>query len=55
VNPQYTSQRCHPCGHIDARNRKGEAFVCLACGHTGHAGVNAARNVLRAGLARLAA
>jgi putative transposase len=55
VNPQYTSQRCHPCGHIDARNRKGEAFVCLACGHTGHAGVNAARNVLRAGLARPAA
>ncbi len=55
VNPQYTSQRCHPCGHIDASNRNGEAFVCLACGHTGHADVNAARNVLRAGLAHLAA
>ena len=52
VNPQYTSQRCHSCGHIDARNRNGVAFVCLACGHTGHADVNAARNVLRAGLAR---
>ena len=55
VNPQYTSQRCHSCGHIDARNRNGVAFVCLACGHTGHADVNAARNVLRAGLARPAA
>jgi putative transposase len=55
VNPQYTSQRCHSCGHVDARNRNGVAFVCLACGHTGHADVNAARNVLRAGLARPAA
>jgi putative transposase len=55
VKPQYTSQRCHPCGHVDARNRSGVAFACLACGHTGHADVNAARNVLRAGLARPAA
>jgi putative transposase len=55
VNPRYTSQTCHECGHIDARNRKGTTFACLACGHTGHADVNAARNVLRAGLAHLAA
>ena len=55
VNPQYTSQRCHSCGYIDARNRNGTSFACLACGHTGHADVNAARNVLRAGLARPAA
>lgn len=51
VNPRYTSQTCHECGHIDARNRKGASFVCLACGHADHADVNAARNVLRAGLA----
>ena len=43
--------RCHSCGHIDARNRMGMAFVCLACGHTGHAHVNAAGNMLQAGLA----
>jgi putative transposase len=55
VNPRYTSQTCHECGHVNARNRKGAAFACLACGHTGHADVNAARNVLRAGLAHLAA
>jgi len=47
--------RCHSCGHIDARNRIGVAFVCLACGHTGHAHVNAAGNILQAGLARPAA
>jgi hypothetical protein len=35
-------------------NRKGEAFRYLACGHTDHADVNAARNILAAGCAVLA-
>lgn len=56
VNPRHTSQRCASCGHVEAANRVSRAqFVCRACGHTDHADINAARNILRAGLALLAA
>jgi putative transposase len=55
VAPHYTSQRCAQCGHVAAGNRIGEAFRCLACGHEAHADVNAAINILRAGLARQSA
>jgi putative transposase len=56
VNPRHTSQTCNECGHVDAGNRVVQAeFRCLACGHSSHADVNAARNVLGAGLALLAA
>lgn len=52
VHPRHTSQRCAECGYIGARNRTSQAaFKCLACGHQVHADVNAARNILRAGLA----
>lgn len=52
VNPQYTSQRCSQCGHVAAGNRVTQAeFRCLSCDHTAHADVNAAINILRAGLA----
>jgi putative transposase len=52
VNPRHTSQRCAQCGHTEAGNRVSQAeFRCLACGHHAHADVNAARNILRAGLA----
>jgi putative transposase len=52
VNPRHTSQRCAHCGHTAAGNRVTQAaFRCLACGHQAHADVNAARNILRAGLA----
>jgi putative transposase len=51
VNPQHTSQTCHRCGHVEARNRDGAAFRCRRCGHSEHADINAARNILRAGLA----
>jgi putative transposase len=54
VDPAYTSQRCNACGHADKGNRKAEAFRCVACGHTDHADVNAAKNILAAGLAVLA-
>ena len=54
VNPAYTSQRCAVCGHTHAGNRKGETFRCLACANCGHADVNAAKNILAAGLAVLA-
>ena len=51
VNPRYTSRTCSCCGHVAEGNRRKEAFKCLACGHTAHADVNAAINILRAGLA----
>ena len=52
VNPAHTSQRCAACGHISAENRKNQAvFGCRACGHEANADVNAAKNILAAGLA----
>jgi putative transposase len=52
VNPRHTSQRCAQCGQTAAGNRVTQAeFRCLSCGHQAHADVNAARNILRAGLA----
>ncbi len=50
VNPAYTSQRCSTCGHTEAGNRRSQAeFMCLSCGFTKNADVNAAVNILRAG------
>lgn len=52
VDARRTSQRCARCGHVAAGNRVTQAaFRCLACGHQAHADVNAAVNILRAGLA----
>lgn len=52
VKAAYTSQTCHECGHCEAGNRVTQAeFACLSCGHRAHADVNAAKNILRAGLA----
>ena len=46
VNPAYTSQICHACGHCAAENRESQAvFRCRACGYTDHADVNAAKNI----------
>ncbi|BBY54038.1 transposase [Mycobacterium koreense] len=46
VNPRFTSQQCHHCGHIDARNRESQAkFRCVRCGNSGHADVHAAMNI----------
>jgi transposase len=46
INPAYTSQTCHSCGHTAAENRQSQAvFRCGACGHQAHADVNAARNI----------
>jgi putative transposase len=56
VNPRHTSHTCAQCGHVDPGNRVSQAvFRCQTCGHQAHADVNAARNILRAGLARPAA
>ncbi|WP_030437040.1 RNA-guided endonuclease InsQ/TnpB family protein [Actinoplanes subtropicus] len=49
---QQRLTRCHDCGHIARKNRENQAvFRCVACGHADHADVNAAKNILAAGLA----
>jgi transposase len=46
IDPAFTSQTCHACGHRAAENRESQPiFRCRACGHTGHADVNAAKNI----------
>ena len=52
VNPANTSRTCARCGHCAKENRVTQAeFRCQQCGHEAHADVNAAINILRAGLA----
>jgi putative transposase len=46
VPAAYTSQTCAVCGHVDAKNRSGDRFQCLACGHTDNADHNASVNIL---------
>jgi transposase len=56
VDPRFTSQQCHACGHAEKGNRDSQAvFACLRCGHEDHADTNAARNILARGLALQAA
>lgn len=45
VAPQYTSQRCSICGHIEQANRKGNLFCCKKCGTVEDSGVNAGFNI----------
>jgi len=51
VSPYKTSQRCHSCGKIDSKNRQGERFRCVSCGHEDDADHNAAKNLEYLGLA----
>jgi putative transposase len=52
VEPAYTSQICSDCGRCAKENRESQAvFRCTACGYADHADVNAAKNILAAGLA----
>ncbi|MBE3009612.1 transposase [Microbispora sp. NEAU-D428] len=52
VDPRNTSRTGSRCGHCAKENRVTQAeFACRACGHAAHADVNAAINILRAGLA----
>lgn len=46
VDPRFTSQSCFKCKHVASENRDGIRFACAACGHTDHADVNAAKNIL---------
>ena len=52
VNPAYTSQTCSQCRHCSPESRKSQAvFQCVACGLKLNADINAALNILAAGLA----
>jgi len=52
VPAAYTSQRCSVCRQVDPKSRESQAvFRCTHCPHTEHADVNAAKNILAAGLA----
>jgi putative transposase len=56
VDPRHTSDRCEACGHAAPENRLTQAdFVCQACTHSAQADEQAARNILRVGLALHAA
>lgn len=55
VDPKYTSQKCNKCGHTAKENRKTQSkFKCVKCGHSENADINAAKNILEAGLSSLA-
>jgi putative transposase len=45
VEPQYTSQRCSRCGHIDSNNRKQKIFCCTKCATVENADANAGFNI----------
>jgi IS605 OrfB family transposase len=46
IKPDYTSQRCSKCGHIERDNRTEQAtFECKSCGFKTNADFNAARNI----------
>jgi len=46
INPAYSSQRCHECGHISKNNRQSQSdFHCENCHHTTNADLNASLNI----------
>jgi putative transposase len=46
VDPRNTSRTCSACGHCDKKSRKSQAeFICVSCGFSEHADLNAARNI----------
>lgn len=49
INPRNTSRTCSACGHCAKENRKSQAaFVCVNCGLSMNADINAAINISRA-------
>ena len=47
VPAAYSSQTCGACGCVDARSRRSQSmFVCVGCGHSENADVNAAKVLL---------
>ena len=33
IDPEYTSQTCPVCSHVEKKNRDGKNFKCVCCGH----------------------
>jgi putative transposase len=53
-SPAFTSQRCSHCGHTAKENRQSQAvFLCVQCGHSENADLNAAKNILESGVSLL--
>jgi putative transposase len=51
VNPAYPSQTCSRCGHCERANRRSQAmFLCVVCGFSAPADLNAAEHLRRAAL-----
>jgi IS605 OrfB family transposase len=48
VLPYYTSQECSHCGHVEKANRLSQkSFVCLKCGFSDNADLNASKVILK--------
>jgi len=55
INPVNTSRTCSRCRHVAPENRQTQAiFACVKCRHLENADVNAAKNILAAGLVVIA-
>jgi putative transposase len=51
VPAAYSSQECARCHHVAAENRPTQAlFLCVACGHSDHADLNAAKVLYSRGI-----
>ena len=50
VSPAYTSQRCSKCGAIHKESRNGDMYLCIVCGYSEDADLNAAKNILHRGV-----
>lgn len=51
MSPWKTSQFCRFCNKWDKRNRSGDKFKCVHCGHEEQADINASQNLKLLGLA----
>jgi hypothetical protein len=46
VKSAYSSQECYVCHYVDRKNRPDQGtFLCMVCGHTTHADLNASMNI----------
>jgi putative transposase len=46
INPGYTSRTADACTHVASAGRASQAVLrCIACGHSDHADINAAKNI----------
>jgi len=46
VQPEFSSQTCHKCGHISKENRKSqEEFCCVLCNYKDNADQNSSKNL----------